>query len=68
MCLNKKCTRREKCYRSQAIPNLIQYCDEFKKIRDYDTCPFFIEIGEKKIRAEYRNGSEPIPEPKTQPK
>lgn len=61
MCTNKKCTRNKSCYRFMAQPNFIQYSNEFKKIRDFDNCPFFIEIGERRVRLE--NDPEPIPGP-----
>lgn len=63
MCLNNKCTKKEECYRYQAVPNMIQYYDKFNFVKEYETCPFFIDIKQKKTRAIYKDGSEETPEP-----
>ena len=63
MCTNKKCHRKNECYRHSAVPNVIQYYDSFKKIKNFDECPFFIEIEGRKTRSEYKNDSEDTPEP-----
>lgn len=65
MCMNRKCTRRTRCYRYMAIPNMIQYFDEFAHVQDFKRCDFFIKIGDKKIRGDYTNkkDSETISEP-----
>lgn len=55
MCTNKKCTRKESCYRHMAIPEMFQYHDNFKMIKDFENCPLFIEIGDKRIRSEYKD-------------
>lgn len=53
LCINKECTRNKSCYRFMAIPSFAQYYGDFRLVDDYNECPLFLEIGNRRIRSEY---------------
>ena len=64
LCINKECPRNKLCYRFMAIPSFAQYYGDFRLVKNYDECPLFLEIGDRRIRAEYidEKAPEPFPE------
>lgn len=63
LCDNKKCPRKNDCYRFMAIPSMVQPYATLPCIDKNCKYDFFIEIGDKRIRSEYinENAPEPIP-------